>query len=97
MTFFVYRVAFFLSKCKTLVRLEVPKSYRTYDTITVCDTFCDYVVSYLVRRSYDRCSISYVRSPFVNSYPDDYYPDPDPDACGACMHACIEKAANTVY
>ena len=34
MTFFVYRVAFFRSKCKTLVRLEAPTSYRTYDMIT---------------------------------------------------------------
>jgi len=48
---------FFRSKRKTLVRLEAPTSYRTYDTITVCDTFCEYVVSYLRSRSYDRCSI----------------------------------------
>jgi len=50
-------VAIFRPKCKTLVRLEASTSYHTYDTITVCDTFCEYVVSYLRRRSYDRCSI----------------------------------------
>jgi len=58
MTCFGASMAFFRSKCKTLVRLQASTSYRTYDTITVCDTFCEYVVSYLRDlRSYDRCSI----------------------------------------
>jgi len=49
--------AFFRSKCRTLVRIEALTSYRTYDTITVCDMFCEYVISYLRCRLYDRCSI----------------------------------------
>ena len=50
------RQAFFRPKCKTLLRLEAPTSFRTYDTISLCDT-CEYVVSYQRHRSYDRCSI----------------------------------------
>jgi len=51
------RVAVFRWKCKTLVRLEASTLYCTYDTINACDTFCEYVISYLRCRSYDSYSI----------------------------------------
>jgi len=35
------RVAVFRLKCKTLVRLEAPTSYRSYNTINACNTFCE--------------------------------------------------------
>ena len=46
-----------MSKARILVHQVAVTSYRTYDTITGCGTFCEYVVSYLRRMSYDRCSI----------------------------------------
>ena len=63
----VHRVVFFRPKCKTLVRLEAPTSYRTYDTITVCDTTRSVNKLY---RTCDACRTTAVlsRPAFMNTY-----------------------------